>query len=413
MSVGRIAVRFLLAASVVAALTLPSALAQTSAVEYLDASGIPGAGFSASAPTGALVNLDSGRDDDPGLVLGKTDEGSNETDPTKHQYWMSGDASGIILDGSASLIITAAMKDMDDESDGHISAYLMDCASNMSSCSVIDSGSVSASPWSAAGDWETRTIFFGTVTYEIASARRLVVKVIVDDATAQDDMWLAYDAATYPSRLVYTVASPPTTTTTTTGATTTTTGATTTTTGATTTTTGATSTTTEASTSTTEASTSTTEASTSTSTEGPASTAGTTTTVTTVPADGTSGIEETAVVVTLPTSGGPQTTLGMDTTPVEPPPEPSDVALASVGGSVASPEESGGGAMGVLHAVELLLPQAAAVLVVSPLIVIEAIVDALFSAGLTVSVPASLAGLVVGFLFIIVDRRREWGEIHG
>ena len=101
------------------------------------------------------------------------------------------------------------------------------------------------------------------------------------------------------------------------------------------------------------------------------------------------------------------------TAPVDQPPsEPSDVALPSVAGSSAAPEESDEGVIGVLHAVELVLPQAAAVLVVSPLVVIGAIVDALFSTGLTVSVPASLAGLLVGLIFITVDRRKDWGELH-
>ena len=107
----RLVLRLLMAVVVLVPLALPSALAQSSTTEYLDASGVPESGLSGSAPTGLLADLDPSRNSDPGLTLAKTNKGSTETDPKKYQLWKASSSNGVSLDGPVWLTITAAMKE--------------------------------------------------------------------------------------------------------------------------------------------------------------------------------------------------------------------------------------------------------------------------------------------------------------
>ena len=55
---------------------------------------------------------------------------------------------------------------------------------------------------------------------------------------------------------------------------------------------------------------------------------------------------------------------------------------------------------GMLSAVELLLPDGAAQVVVSPLVVASVVIDAMFLTGRSISVPAAAAGVVTALLVI-------------
>lgn len=59
---------------------------------------------------------------------------------------------------------------------------------------------------------------------------------------------------------------------------------------------------------------------------------------------------------------------------------------------------------GVVSALELVLPASAATVVVSPLLILEALVRALFQAGMAVTVPAAIAGLLIGLVLIVARR---------
>ena len=109
---------------------------------YLTGTGVPVASLSAQPPSaGTLPNYDPGRDDSPGLILKKTDEGANEADPTKYQIWIA-PFTGVVLDGKVSFTFWSAMKDFDESKKGEVEAYLLECAPSGSDCTTIDSGSI-------------------------------------------------------------------------------------------------------------------------------------------------------------------------------------------------------------------------------------------------------------------------------
>ena len=65
----------------------------------------------------------------------------------------------------------------------------------------------------------------------------------------------------------------------------------------------------------------------------------------------------------------------------------------------------------ILGAVELVLPGDAAAVVVSPLLVLTAILEALFTAGSDVSMAAAAAGFVSGWLIVASRRRRQGAPV--
>ncbi len=415
-------------------LALPlGALAQTSDVAYLNAAGVPRAGFDTAAPTGALVNLDPHRDEDLGLLLLRTSGGSGETDPTKHQLW-SGSQNIIPLQGAASLVLTAAMADFSSTAGGRLNAYLQDCKSNLKSCSTISSASVSRQPWSTGGSWATVTFGFGQVDHQFGAGRKLVVRVTVDGAS-DGDMRIAYNAAAYQSRLIV-MGGEGTTTTTTTPPTTTTSTAP----PASTTTTPPTTTSTSQATTT-----STTTAPTTTSTAAP-------TTITT-----TSTPRSTAPATTTPAAAGtpvPSTTQPVGNSELPNPsdepvggselPDPEDPAgVVEISDGTASPtgrlgagttrqiieiaeplndvaaqpleglppplpdvRDHGSSPVGeVITVVELVLPDGAARVALSPVVIADVLVRAIFRTGQGISLPAAAAGLIVGLLTVTAERR--------
>ncbi|MEX1093741.1 MAG: hypothetical protein WEF28_11365 [Acidimicrobiia bacterium] len=236
-----------LVGSCFAVLGLPVADGSTASVLYLKSPGVPTAALSASAPTaGSLPNYDPGRDDEPGLLLAKGDNGWQEHDHVKHQLWVA-PAGAMSIDGGVSIEFWSAMKDMDDDKKGVIGAYLLECNPAGNNCALIGQGSSQKNPWSNSGSWVRRVIDFGHIDHDIPSGRALALKITVGN-NSDDDMWLAYDTTSFPSALVINGSTTTTTTTTTAPPTTTTTAAPTTTTTApptTTTTTPPTTTTTE------------------------------------------------------------------------------------------------------------------------------------------------------------------------
>jgi hypothetical protein len=449
-----LAARRALAAFVVASLLVPiAALAQTSDVLYLDAAGVPKAGFSASPPGGTLDNFDPARDPNPGLFLEPTSGGAGETDPIRYQMWWT-THNAIDLDGEVKLVLSAASAGTESDT-GKLNAYLLDCSGNLRDCTVVDSRSVTRQAWGTG--WRTVTFEFGSVDHQLANGRKLAVKVTVD-AGSSAGMHLAYAAGSHPSRLVVSQAAP---TTTTAATTTTTQPATTTTTSppTSTTTTAATTTTTQPTTTTTVPTTPTTAA------------AGTAPATTTTTMPGVETVPPTTLAVGYPGGGGalpptsgaatgaqPETGAPTTTVPVTIPtpadavtPNPDDAdssLIESLEGMPDSPalrsaedilamvvespqpsvnveaiivdresdpvpsEPMGRAAVAnVVEAVELVLPAGAARVAVSPLVVADALVELLVRTGQGLSVPAAAAGVVVGMLVIGVDRRAAPKEL--
>lgn len=195
-------------------LTLPAWAATT--VWYAGSDSIPSARLTSSAPPDIdLPNHDPDRDAEPGLLLTRTGDGANETNPSKYQQWAR-DVSGMTLSVQG-FHIWAAPEDFVNGKTVELRAYLMACGNG---CDVLDSEATTIRPSSG---W--RKVNFpltaNKVTFE--EGRFLVVKVVAH-STSEVDAWLAYGTATYNASLqLKVVATPMTTTTTTTPSTTSTT----------------------------------------------------------------------------------------------------------------------------------------------------------------------------------------------
>jgi Domain of unknown function (DUF4347)/Bacterial Ig domain/Bacterial cadherin-like domain len=158
-----------------------------------------------AAPTDAVWdadnNYDPGRDAAPGLVIQKDNASASQSDPAKHHTWTAlAPAGGIdIANEQVTLSLWSAMKDNTAGKDGTVTAYLLDLATaTATSGTLISQSTVPLKRWSAP--FAEESLDFGTINYTVAAGRYLAVKVVVGN-TSDDDLWFAYDATAYPSRL--------------------------------------------------------------------------------------------------------------------------------------------------------------------------------------------------------------------
>ncbi len=428
----------------IVALALPFALVLTvipvvgalaeSRTLYLDGDGVPKASMTTSSPGGSLRNHDSGRDSDPGLTVKKGGSGAGESDSTKYQMWVA-PAEAMELDGPVSLTFWSTMKDFEDDKKGSVRAFLLDCNPAGNDCDTIDAANKTDNPWSPSEDWTAKTISFGPTTYSLAEGRSLAVKIIVR-GNSDDDIWFAYDAAAYPSRLTFEIVAPPTTTTTTTTtlAPTTTTTTTTTVPPTTTTTTTApppTTTTTAPPTTTTTTTappptTTTTVPPTTTSTPPPTTTTTTTTTVapqtttttavpttTTTTQPGESDIDDDVATATTQPPNDPVAIEEQPETPGDP---EFDAAMTAVSDSVDQLRDDGRTMSSELfEGLDVVIPPLVAGALLSPLILLEALVSAFVATGRDLVLPTLI--LLALALWMANDlrrhRRRSKGAANG
>ena len=165
----------------------------------------PFSALEAAAPTDATWdgdnNYDPGRDAFAGLVIKKDNAAPDQSDDTKHHTWTAlAPAGGIaIINEQVTLSMWSAMKDNDPSKRGTVTAYLMDMANaTATNGRVIAQGTIPLQPWS--GSFNEYTLDFGVLNDTVAAGRYLAVKVVVGN-TSDDDLWFAYDAVAYPSRL--------------------------------------------------------------------------------------------------------------------------------------------------------------------------------------------------------------------
>lgn len=382
---------------------------------YLKSAGVPISFLSETYPTATtLANFDPGRDGEAGLLLQESSNENNETDPTKYQMWMTA-PTGIHLNGPATLQFWSAMKDFDPAKKGAVKLQLLDCDVLLTDCQVITSRSLSMNPWSGgATGWVQRTITFNYVDHVVPDGRSFVVKLVVR-SSSDDDMIFAYNTTAYPSQFSVVTGSPPTTTTTTTTAPPSTTTTTTTTTTAapppttttlatttTTTTTAPPPTTTTTTTPPSVITTTSTPPTTTTTAPGPTIPPATSTTTTTIPqaVGATTTTLPTATEVSTTTTtvaamtDPPTTTTTPEANEVDPPedePQHEDVALAAL--PLPDDAERGGSRPGgafsnaLLDGLTLVVPPAVAAALLSPLVLIEAVLAVFASTGRELLVP--------------------------
>ena len=395
----------------------PGTASAASETLYLESTGVPVSFLSETYPTATtLPNFDPWRDVESGLLVKQSVGEYNETDPERYQIWMTA-PDGLDLNGPASLQFWSAMKNFELDKKGAVMVQLLDCDVFLTDCRVITSSATSMDPWSGGStDWVQREVSFDHVEHVIPEGRSLAVKLVVQPSSG-DHMMFAYSTTAYPSSLSLTTgAAPPPPTTTTTAApppatttTTTTPPPTTTTLPAATTTTTAPPTTPTTTTTTTSTPPPTTSASPSTTTTIPLAILATTTTL---PKDTDEPpAPTTATAVPDPTTP-PDTTTTLPPSdpapPDDPPSEPDDVA----GTALPTPDNAdrGGSRPGgtfsnaLLDGLTLVVPPAVAAALLSPLVLLEAILAVFVSTGRELVLP--LVTLVGGVAWIGGRHRR-------
>ena len=153
-----------------------------------------------TAPTAtSLFNYDTNRDSAAGLLIEKGGTGFDETDLVKHQVWRPGPlAGGMAIAGDVSVDFWAAIKDYNQNVAGSVSIFLRDY-DGVGGHTEIGNGSISEADWQGgSGTFVQKTITVPGLSYTIPAGHELEAKVIVDDASG-NDIWLAYDTASYLS----------------------------------------------------------------------------------------------------------------------------------------------------------------------------------------------------------------------
>ncbi len=167
----------------------------------------PFAPFSASP-----ADVNDGLDGRPGRTIEKAGgDGIDEIDNKKYQTWAYTVASGggLTLDGNQSLVVYTAMKDFDIGKSGELIVRLSSCeasvANDSNACTHLGSVIVDSNPapWEASGTWQRTEIDFGWVgPVTVPNTHQLRIKIVVGN-DSDDDMMIAFDSVTTPTRLRY------------------------------------------------------------------------------------------------------------------------------------------------------------------------------------------------------------------
>jgi hypothetical protein len=201
------ALRLAAAFGALALLYGPATAASASTVLYLKGDGVPLGSLSPAPPVAAsLANHDPLRDSRPGLLVARGGDGIDESNPARYQQWIA-PATGVTLDGPLSLVLWGSVRDHQSAIRGVVEAFLLGCDPSGADCTLIAENRRDVADWSGGlGSWTEHAIGFGHVTYTVPPDRSLAVRITVA-AHSGDDMWFAYDAQDYPSRLTGLLAS--------------------------------------------------------------------------------------------------------------------------------------------------------------------------------------------------------------
>jgi hypothetical protein len=154
-----------------------------------------------TAPTAStLFNYDTDRDGHPGRLIQKGSSGAGEVNLAKYQNWLSDPlAFPLTTGGTVNVIFYSAIKNFGQNKAGSVTVFLRDV--NGSTATEICGGTLTLSNWQGGSStWVARTLSLNCGSYTIPAGHRLEVKLVVASAAA-DDMWFAYDTASYPSEV--------------------------------------------------------------------------------------------------------------------------------------------------------------------------------------------------------------------
>ena len=154
-----------------------------------------------TSPTAAvLYNYDTDRDTFPGLLIARGGSGPDEDDPAKYQAWRTATfGASTVIQGNVTVSLWSAMKNFDDTKGGTITAYLRDF--DGSNYVEVGGATYTDSTWQGGSpSWVLKTFQLSIDPHTLAPGHRLELKLIVENSS-DDDMWFAYDAGNYKSRV--------------------------------------------------------------------------------------------------------------------------------------------------------------------------------------------------------------------
>jgi hypothetical protein len=156
-----------------------------------------GTGLPAAVP---LYNYDTDRDTDLGLMLVRSQNGLNETNPAKFQTWRTSpliDPLPIIGDVLVDLWSSLSPPNLAEV--GIVVVYLRDF--DGTSYTEVGQGAIFKRDWqSGSTGLVERLALVQGVNYTLSAGHQLEIRIIVDVAS-QQDMRIAYDTKDYPSLL--------------------------------------------------------------------------------------------------------------------------------------------------------------------------------------------------------------------
>ena len=143
-----------------------------------------------------LFNYDTDHDAFPGRSIEKGGSATT-TDLTKFQNWRTQTfGQDVAIEGDVTFEFWSAMEDFRTNKRGEVVAYLMDGSTVIATASLRPSA-----PWQGgSGTWVEKSVTFTDVDDTIEAGSFLQLRVVVGNRSS-DDMWFAYDTATFRSTL--------------------------------------------------------------------------------------------------------------------------------------------------------------------------------------------------------------------
>ena len=154
-------------------------------------------------PSADLFNYDTDRDNDLGLTIKRSKDGLQEDDRDKFQTWRSAILTGdLVIEEDSYIDFFAAMEDFEDDEDGEVHMFLRDRDPATGTYVEIGRGTIYEPEWHdvVTGEFVPKTIVIVDADYTVPVGHEIEIKVVVDDK-AGEDMWFAFDTATYPAVL--------------------------------------------------------------------------------------------------------------------------------------------------------------------------------------------------------------------
>jgi hypothetical protein len=158
--------------------------------------------FSATAPGATGAEADHDADGDPGATIRSSNGDAGQADPRKYKSWVVQPSAPLALSGPVALDLWSTPKDFNPSKDGHLFAYLYDCAAGGSGCVELLSFDEHIKAWNGGvSGWVQHRFTLGSLDHTVAVGRELRLELL----NAHSDLWVAM-SGDRPSMLDLTLA---------------------------------------------------------------------------------------------------------------------------------------------------------------------------------------------------------------